>query len=280
MKKGMRFKLLILVVLAVAAAGVWWLGANNLEHVKMVATRLESPAPAVAYRTIGEIPPPKGFTRTQEGGASFGTFLRQLALKQGEAKVYLFNGQEKGNQSAHWAVVDITTGTKNLQQCADVTMRLWAEYLYKHQRYSEIKFNFVSDGKPRHYTDFVKGNHGYPKFQEYMEWIFTYANTASLYRELKTVNADDLSIGDVFIQTGNPVGHAVIVVDMAQNTATGEKVFLLAQGYMPAQDVHVLKNPNDGTLSPWYGTNYGSDLVTPEFIFSTESNYKIKRYGK
>ena len=60
-----------------------------------------------------------------------------------------------------------------------------------------------------------------------------------------------MRIGDVFIIGGSP-GHAVIVVDMAVNPETHEKVFLLAQSYMPAQQIQLLKNNNDPDLSPWY----------------------------
>lgn len=67
------------------------------------------------------------------------------------------------------------------------------------------------------------------------------------------------------MQAGSP-GHAIIVVDAAQNTA-GEQVFLLAQSYMPAQEIHVLKNPNDPNLSPWFKLNDGDELVTPEWTF-------------
>ena len=51
-----------------------------------------------------------------------------------------------------------------------------------------------------------------------------------------------LQPGDVFIKGGSP-GHAVIVVDVAIYTQTGKKVFLLAQSYMPAQQIHILVNP-------------------------------------
>jgi len=36
---------------------------------------------------------------------------------------------------------------------------------------------------------------------------------------------------------------------------------------MPAQDFHVLKNPNDLGLNPWYKADYGDVLVTPEWRF-------------
>lgn len=37
---------------------------------------------------------------------------------------------------------------------------------------------------------------------------------------------------------------------MAENNK-GEKIYLLAQGFMPAQDIHVLVNFVDTDLSPW-----------------------------
>ena len=54
------------------------------------------------------------------------------------------------------------------------------------------------------------------------------------------VSIENIEIGDVFIQGGFP-GHAIIVVDLAENEV-GEKCFLVAQSYMPAQEIHVLKN--------------------------------------
>ncbi len=96
--------------------------------------------------------------------------------------------------------------------------------------------------------------------------IFSYAGTASLSKELKPVQVEDMQIGDVFIRGGFP-GHAVIVVDMAENVQTGEKLFMLAQSYMPAQDFHILVNPTDTGLSPWYNTNIGEELITPEWRF-------------
>lgn len=36
---------------------------------------------------------------------------------------------------------------------------------------------------------------------------------------------------------------------------------------MPAQDVHVLRNPSDGAPSPWYAADGGETLPTPEWTF-------------
>ena len=67
---------------------------------------------------------------------------------------------------------------------------------------------------------------------------------------------------------------------MARNLRTGQKAFLLAQGYMPAQDIHILKNPADPTLSPWYKLPSGDRLRTPDWIFKkTQLRYFAQQKG-
>lgn len=80
---------------------------------------------------------------------------------------------------------------------------------------------------------------------------------------------NDLKIGDVLIQGGHP-GHAVIVVDMAVNPSTGEKICLLAQSYMPAQEIQILQNPNNNNtqFGAWYAVNDTSPCQTPEWNFT------------
>jgi hypothetical protein len=85
-----------------------------------------------------------------------------------------------------------------------------------------------------------------------------------------------MEIGDVFIQGGSP-GHAVIVVDMCEKKATGEKKFLLAQSYMPAQELQILSNPNSTNGSPWYDLSFERLLKTPEWTLEHGS---LKRFTK
>jgi hypothetical protein len=77
---------------------------------------------------------------------------------------------------------------------------------------------------------------------------------------------EPVRIGDVFIRGGFP-GHAVIVVDAAENRRTGKRVILLAQGFMPAQDMHVLVNPSSPAPGPWYEADFGDTLRTPHWTF-------------
>ena len=89
---------------------------------------------------------------------------------------------------------------------------------------------------------------------------------------------ENLDAGDVFIQGGFP-GHAVIVIDVVLNTNTGDKCFLLAQSYMPAQNIHILKNKYHSELSPWYSiSDLKNDgrLITPEWTFELRDLKRFK----
>ena len=241
------------------------------------------------------IAPPTGYVREACSDHSFTGYLRNLPLMPKGSKVMLYNGKEKANQAAAFAVVDMEIGNRDLQQCADAVMRLRAEYLWKHKRYGEIKFNFTN-GFLAGYKKWAEGNrikvsgnqvqwyaagkgvdYSYKTFRNYLDMVFMYAGTASLSRELQAVSYTSLQPGDVFIKGGSP-GHAVIVVDVAVHPTTKKKVFLLAQSYMPAQQIHILVNPVSLSLSPWYElaeTDAGK-LYTPEWIFSRKDLKRFK----
>lgn len=235
--------------------------------------------------------PPKGYVRIEEDESSFASFLRRVLLKPDGAEVLLFDGRAKGNQHIHAAVLDIDVGDRDLQQCADATMRLWAEYLRSIGQERAIHFEFTN-GFRVDYSKWIEGyrisvdgnNVSWVKsgelsnsdetFMSYMQIVFAYAGTLSLSNELQSVIIEDMKIGDIFLQGGSP-GHAVIVMDMAINISTGEKLFLLAQSYMPAQNIHILVNPDNELISPWYVLDDRNDFDTPEWRF-TKSD--LRRY--
>lgn len=233
---------------------------------------------------------PEGFERTPCATSTFCQWLRNVPLKPANSPVYYYNGDIK-HHAQHYAVLDLDTGTRDLQQCADAIMRLKAEYHYAQGEYSKIHFNFTSGHKVS-FDDWrqgrkpvVSGNkvtftaaqgpadNSYRNFKKYMRIIFSYAGTYSLAKELDPVKVQDIRVGDVFIIGGMP-GHAVLVMDVAKNDS-GEKKFLLAQSYMPAQDMHILKNPNDAS-SPWYSPDFMVFLETPEWQFSASNLKRFK----
>ena len=57
-----------------------------------------------------------------------------------------------------------------------------------------------------------------------MDYIFAYANTSSLHDQLKPKTIDNLAAGDIFIQKGNPYGHAITVMDVSIHKTSGKKI--------------------------------------------------------
>lgn len=222
----------------------------------------------VSENTVeSRFPIPDGFRRKNQASSSFASYLLSLKLKHFSEPVLYYDGRAKANPSIYCAVIDMDIDALDLQQCADAIMRLRAEYLYEQARYSEIKFNFLSDGKPRYYEDYAKGNYSYKLFRKYLRNIFSYANTSSLHDELVAINqASEIEAGDVFIQKGRPYGHAIIVVDVIESMDSEEKKFMLAQSYMPAQETQVLLNPSSSEPTPWYSTK-SDRIITPEWTF-------------
>ena len=234
---------------------------------------------------------PPGYQRVQPSTHSFGHYLQHLPLKPHGAPVLLFNGQEK-NRQVHVAVIDIDVSNKDLQQCADAVMRLRAEYLYGQKAYDQIQFHYTN-GFLADYATWrqgkrivVQGNRCYWKstsspsidyasFRKYLEQVFIYAGTLSLEKELAPASYTDLQIGDVLIQGGSP-GHAVLVVDKALSEDGRPPIYLLVQSYMPAQEIHVLKNLNKPAISPWYPLDpSAASIQTPEWRFAPTN---LKRF--
>lgn len=232
------------------------------------------------------INPPKGFIRDTVADNSFASFLRHLPLKPFNSEVLLYNGKIKPNDNIYDAVIDLKIGKKDLHQCADAVIRLRAEYLWNQKQYDRIHFNFTNgfradyskwmkgmrikiSGNQAEWVDVGSASNTYQDFWKYLEMVFSYAGTLSLSKELTAINVKAMKIGDVFIQGGSP-GHAVIVVDMVKNPETKECLFLLAQSYMPAQEIQILKNRNDSKISPWYSLDFGDVLNTPQWTFYKE----------
>lgn len=247
-------------------------------------------APAASDTLAGRIAPPEGFVRSVAAPSRFAAFLRALPMKAIGAPVLLHTGTRKWRQDVHAAVVDIDTGSRDLQQCADAVMRLRAEWQWSIGAKDRIAFDYTGGGRVpyqryargerpsengRRWSSGGKADQSYAGFRRYMTNVFSFAGTYSLERELKPVAGGAMpEVGDVIIKGGFP-GHAVLIADMVENPATNERRFLLLQSYMPAQDIHVLKNPAASDGSPWYAVPIHWPLATPEWTFPEGS---LKRW--
>jgi poly-gamma-glutamate synthesis protein (capsule biosynthesis protein) len=267
-----------------------------------------SPAPTVIptmqepYSFINEegmnlesrINPPRDYIRVSSGEDELAYFIRNLPLKSSDSLLMLYNGQAKFNQNNYAAIFDLSIGDRDLQQCADSLLRIYAEYYWSVQAYDKIGFH-LTNGFYMEYSKWREGyrikvegndvswvksasyNDSYEEFLRYLNMVFAYAGTLSLAAECETISTEELLPGDLFLKGGSP-GHCVLVVDMATDPE-GNRCYLLAQGYMPAQDFHVLKNPLHPE-DPWYyASELNFPLQTPEYQFVDGSTARWKKFS-
>jgi hypothetical protein len=272
-----------LVALALAA---FTMGAGTAGAAERYAWQ---PQPhAESARLDRRFAPPEGFVRIQAPAGSFGAWLRGLPLKPAGHGVRLHTGAPKWRQDVHAAVIDIDTGKRDLQQCADAVMRLRAEWQFARGETRRIAFNDTGQGKPMPFSRWAAGERpradgrrlvwakrapadaSHASFRRYMDTVFIWAGTHSLERELVPVADGRVEIGDVIIKGGFP-GHAVLVVDVVEHPRTGERRFLLVQSFMPAQDMHVLVGRETPDGLPWYQLAPDQPFVTPVWIFTPGS---------
>lgn len=244
---------------------------------------------------LGGIPAPQGFVRTRADNTSFAAYLRSLPLKPKGSDVLTYNGDVAYTSFAAYAVVKMDVGNRDLQQCADAIIRLRAEWLYSQKRYDEIAFHFVSGflceykkwaegyritvkkGGSVSWTKSAQKDYSYQNFRRYLDRVFEFASTISLAKETKPVKFADMQIGDILITPGAP-GHSVIIADMVSSPITGEKRFLVAESYMPAQEIHILATDPFERNSPWFSL---SELVSDkgiEFLTCTFPDNSLRRF--
>ena len=202
---------------------------------------------------------------------AFAEWLVSHPLKK-EDIVRYHNGQIKynGRNDVFAAVFDYDIGRLDLHQCADASMYLWASYNYSNgpEFYDRLRFT-GADGTVYDYTEWLKNKDredNCDNFRRWMDLVWSYANSWSISEyDMYTVPIWDIQAGDVFVVGGFP-GHAVSVVDVITDKETGHKMFMLAQSFMPAQDNHILKNPETDYV--WYELkSFMTHVRTPQYTF-------------
>ncbi len=247
------------------------------------------PRQSAAYEPLAaRFPPPSGFERAELPDDSFGEWLRNLPLLPEGAPVV----DERGHRLpvartlGPAAVVDMDV--RRFQECADVILRLRAEYLRWSSREDEIVFHLTGPGtiswpewrsgmRPRLEGDRLvfertaEPDDSRESFDRFLASVFEWCGTISLESDGQAVRFEDVQVGNYFTRGGSP-GHAVIIVDLARNDA-GELRALILQGYMPAQSPHVLTGGEPGA---WFALDAGSPLRVPWGSFTWED---VRRFS-
>ena len=282
MQRTRTITLLILCAITALTA------CNEQTNSKPERAKTEQEKRPMANNLAARIPAPQGYKRVDVTEGSFAHFLRNLPLKPAGSDLHYHTGQVKERKYAG-AVVDMDFGKNSNEQCADAIIFLRASYLWKTRQYAKISFCFTNGFKAEYakwaqgyrirnnnaWVKTQKADYGYQSFRKYLHLVFQYAGTASLSQELKPIGrcwATDIQAGDVIIKGGFP-GHAEMVVDVAENDK-GERIVLLAQSFMPAQEIEV--------FPLWFSpSSNGTRLVTPAWTFySPNANTLLLRRFK
>jgi hypothetical protein len=235
------------------------------------------PHTAAAYDPLAaRLPVQAGYWRVVLPDRSFGQWLRYLPLLPPGTPVRAVDGAAllSGDSPYLAAVVDLDL--RRNQECADVILRLRAEYLRWANREGEIAVptgegvslswpQWKRGTRPRQYGGRLRLMAGAAapdgsraSFDRYLASVFAWCGTYALEQMGRPVALGGLQPGDYFVRGGSP-GHAVLVADLARDAA-GHAQALLLQGYMPAQSAHLIST---GPGGPWYELAPGQPLVIP-----------------
>lgn len=219
------------------------------------------PVDALARR----FPAPEGFQRVAAADGSFGAWLRGLPVADPRTPVRSFKGAVLRDASHHAVagVVALDVGAADLQQCADSIIRLHAEWRwslgdrrmsYKAASGTSLPYDrwargerVVASGNTLSWSPTAAPSRDHKSFRKYLDMVFNWANTGALARDTRPTPFPELRPGDFFVLPGSP-GHAVLILDLAR-APDGRQVALLGQGFMPAQNFHILRDPEG---SPWF----------------------------
>ncbi|MEY8847831.1 DUF4846 domain-containing protein [Psychroserpens sp. XS_ASV72] len=289
----MRKRLIFILVLAVITVVVY-----QFKPVKRAANTVLASVktPSLIYKdsvTIASrVKVPDGYKRVTYPKGSFQEYLRNYKLKPYGSKIINYDDSHYFWQGGHIGILDVPVPNNGLQQCADALIRIRSEYLWNQNRKDEIGFNFTSghycswksyaegyrpkiNGNKVSFQKTAKVDHSKANFYKYLNLIFTYSGTLSLYNELPSINnAKRLQIGDMLIKGGTP-GHIVMICDEVVD-ANGNKLFLLFQGNTPAQSVHLVKNLQDLNRSPWYQLEKDQEISVSNYTFDSSKFVRFK----
>jgi hypothetical protein len=212
---------------------------------------------------------------------SFGAFLRTLPLLPEGAPVVSYRGDplyQAGRHPNIAAVVDLDVGKRDLQHCADAIIRLNAEWHYgrgdRDVRYKSVsgatlsyerhlggERAMVHEGKfaLRPAAEPARDDHA--AFRAWLDDVFAWAGTASLERDAPRVAFADVAPGAFLVMSGQPFGHAVLILDVAKD-ARGRVAMLIGQSYMPAQSFHVVRPSTDAA---WFVVDPDAREVSTPF---------------
>jgi hypothetical protein len=226
--------------------------------------------------TIGNIPlPSKKYKRIEVKSGSFAEWLRNLPLKEKGADVLNYRGRifKSGQDSTVAFVLNLDIEGRRLEQCMDVLVRLYADYLWEYKLTDNLKLplpggfwlkweDWKNGFRPRFKGIDVKMMKSFPpdtsyrSYNSYLRTIYSESSTQQFYHAYKSMDRRNLQIGDIIIKRGTK-GHAVIVVDLAKNEI-GDMIVLIGNGDTPACQFFLLNHKRN---KPWFSVDFNRERL-------------------
>jgi hypothetical protein len=232
--------------------------------------------PTQSQSFIGDIPlPSNNYHRIKTEPNSFGKWLRELPLNTTGSAVYNYRGgvfKDRADTSVAF-VVDLDINGRRFEQCMDILVRLYAEYLWA-ERQIEILRLPLPGGYWLKWRDWKKGfrpvfkgidvkmalsakpDTSIETYKTYLNTVYSESHTQQFYHAYQSVGRTNVQIGDVIIKKGTK-GHAIMIVDLARNEH-GDIIALIGNGDTPACQFFLLNYRAD---SPWIPLNYDQETL-------------------
>lgn len=218
---------------------------------------------------------PKGYTRISVTKNSFEDWIRNLPLKRPQSPVLDFRGKifKTKDDTTVAAVVDWEISGRRLDQCMDILVRFYAEYLWKNDLHDKlilplpgkqiIKWKDWENGfRPKFKGinfDLIKSEKYNPNkdnYNRFLNLVFAETHTQQFYYANPAIDKKNVQVGDFIVKKGVK-GHVIMIVDLAQNS-DGNMIALIGQGDTPACEFYLLNYKKD---NPWIPLDFQNEFI-------------------
>lgn len=248
----------------------------NIYFICCILIIIIQPSEIRAQSTIISIPlPSREFKRVKTEPGTFGEWLRSLPLKNQGFPVFDYRGRvfKSENDSSVAAVVDWNVSGQRLQQCMDILVRFYAEYLWQKKLANNLNLplpggywlswqKWQSGNRPEfkgiamNLSKSAKPDTTHKAFDNYLQMIFNASHTQQFYHAFKPIDRSDVRIGDFIVRKGTK-GHAVMIVDLATDER-GSYIGLVGNGDTPACQFFLLNFKQD---QPWIPFDFDEESL-------------------
>ncbi len=205
---------------------------------------------------ISNLPTPDGFSTAVAAEDSYSQHIYSLPLEVDTTRAVRHDQSPAFECCRDYHIIDLEfLFDADLEQCADMGYRLFAEYCFAVGQHERIDFRLQNgqrlswpewrNGKrlrydrstDRHLTYTVTADSSRQSFDQYLRFLFTWAGSWAVLKYADLVERDSLQPGDMIVQnrTGG-MGHLSIICDICENEA-GDRLYLIGSGWTPAQEI-------------------------------------------